>query len=105
MNLKKLTPNSIGLLQAIGVIIYCSIIAGFFYLMEKISPEPPMMMTGVALMLFLFVFSAAVTGLLVFGYPAYLAINKNVKEALRVLGFTFLYSLLIIIIILTLAVL
>ena len=47
----------------------------------------------IATMLVLLVFSAAVTGSLVFGYPAYLAMQKKLKAAITLLGFTFLYFL------------
>ncbi len=60
---------------------------------------------GWILMLFLLVFSAAVTGLLVFGYPVYLVLNKKIKEALKVLGYTFLYCLGIILIVILFVVL
>lgn len=51
---------------------------------------------GSLLILVLLVFSAAVTGSIVFGYPAYLALNKRIKEALSILAFTLLYCLIII---------
>jgi hypothetical protein len=42
------------------------------------------------------VFSAAVTGSIVFGYPAYLFFKeKKVKEPLLILAFTSLYCLII----------
>jgi len=87
----------IGLLQAAGVTAYCALIGGFFWLMDKISLNPGFV--GIFLMLTLFVFSAVVCGLIVFGYPAYLALNKKIKEALSVLTYTLAYSLLIILII------
>ncbi|MDD5341444.1 MAG: hypothetical protein PHC97_03360 [Patescibacteria group bacterium] len=37
---------------------------------------------GALSMLLLFVFSAAVSGFLVLGYPAYLALTKKIKEAI-----------------------
>lgn len=50
-------------------------------------------------MLTLLVFSAAVSGSIVFGYPAYLTLVKNkIKEALTILAFTLLYTLGIILI-------
>jgi hypothetical protein len=54
-------------------------------------------------MLNLLVFSAAVTGSMVFGFPVYLALVKNkIKEALTILTFTALYALAIILITVTL---
>ena len=95
---EKEKPYTIGLLQALGVIAYCGLIALFFSFMAKNVPEPPGFF-GFFLLLVLFVFSAAVTGSLVFGYPAYLALVKNkVKDALTILAFTLGFSLAIIII-------
>ena len=94
---KPRDPSLIGLLQAVSITAYCALIGGVFFWMEKITANPGFF--GIFLMLTLFVFSAAVTGLTVFGYPAYLALNKKIKEALLVLAYTLAYSLLIILII------
>lgn len=94
---KKYSSSLIGFLQAAGVLIYCGLIAVFFFYMTKTTAQPGII--GIFLMLALFVFSAAVTGSLIFGYPAYLALVKNrIKEALTILAYTLLYSLLIILI-------
>jgi len=48
-------------------------------------------------MLTLLVFSAAITGTLVFGYPVYLVLVKNkIKEALTILAFTLLFTFILI---------
>ena len=94
---KSPDPSLVGLSQAIGVTLYSALIGGFFYFMEQVSAGPGFL--GIVLMLLLLVFSAAVTGSMVFGYPAYLALNKKIKEALKVLSYTLLYSLGIILII------
>jgi hypothetical protein len=91
MSKKKLSHSTAGLFQALGVIIYTSSIAGFFQVIEKISSGPEIL--TVAFMLSLLVFSAAVTGALVFGYPILLAINKRAIDALKVLVYTLLYFL------------
>jgi len=92
---KKYNPSLIGFLQAAGVFIYCGLIAAFFFYMTKTASQPGFF--GFFLMLALLVFSAAVTGSLVFGYPSYLALVKNrIKEALTILTYTLLYSLIII---------
>jgi len=92
---RKYNPSLIGFLQAAGVLIYCGLIAVFFFYMTKTAAQPGIV--GIFLMLALFVFSAAITGSLVFGYPAYLALVRNrIKEALAILAYTLLYSLLII---------
>ena len=93
----KKSPALISLKQALGVAVYCGLIASFFMMMEKLSPPPDGSFKMIALMLLILVFSAAITGALVFAYPAYLVVNKEVKKGLSILGYTFLYLLLIII--------
>lgn len=80
--IKKMNkPNLvlIGFLQALGIIIYCFLIAGLFRLLEKFLPASPVFL-GSSLILALLVFSAAVTGSIVFGYSAYLAFKKELKR-------------------------
>lgn len=99
--LEKKSASTIGLLQALGVTIYCGLIALFFNLMTKTTPKPGAF--GFFLILNLLVFSAAITGSLVFGFPVYLALVRNkFKEALTILAFTALYALAIILITTTL---
>ena len=85
----------IGLIQALGTAIYCSIIGWFFWYMGTVAPNNPGFL-GMTLMLILLVFSAAVTGSIVFAYPVYLAMHKKVKDALYLLGYTFIYFVIII---------
>lgn len=94
---KQYEPSLVGLVQAFGVAVYSGLVAGFFSLAEKIFYRPGFL--GIALMLVIFVFSAAITGSLVFGYPALLALNKKVKEAIYVLAYTFLYFVIIILLV------
>jgi len=94
---KPQNPALVGLLQALGVAIYSALIGGFFYFMEVVSAKPGFL--GIVLMLIIFVFSAAITGSIVFGYSAYLALNGKIKAALEILAYTLLYCLGIILII------
>ncbi len=96
--MKKINPSTAGLLQALSVVIYCALIAGMLNLFGK-TLTAPMGFLGSVLILVLLVFSAAVTGSIVFGYPAYLFLkNKQIKEALLILVYTLLYCLVFIII-------
>ncbi len=45
------------------------------------------------LILILLVFSVAISGAIVFGYPAYLVLKGKIKEALSVFAYTLLYCL------------
>ncbi|MFA6307298.1 MAG: hypothetical protein WCS88_03765 [Patescibacteria group bacterium] len=105
MNLDKMSAGWIGFLQTLGVAIYCSLVALFFRLMGNNQVENAPEIWGIALMLFLLVFSAAVCGLLVFGYPIYLIIQHNIKRALQILAFNFLYAVIMFIIILSVIIL
>ncbi|MCX6796324.1 MAG: hypothetical protein NTW06_02380, partial [Candidatus Falkowbacteria bacterium] len=64
--MKKLNPSLIGLLQAVGVIAYCILIAALLNFLGKTSIQPPGIL-GFAAMLVVLVFSAAITGSIVFG--------------------------------------
>jgi len=92
----EVNPALIGLLQSIAVTAYCALIGAFIFYVGESNIRPGYM--GVFLMLVLLVFSAAVTGSLVLGLPAYLAINKKIKEALSILGYTLFFSFIIILI-------
>src|SRR3989339_352406 len=96
MNLKKLNLPLIGFLQASGVISYCFFMGVFMWFANRLMGEPPEFW-GVTLMMILLVFSAAITGVLVFGYPVYLVINRRIKESLLVFAYTLLYLLIMII--------
>ncbi len=85
-------PWFIGLAQALGVIIYCLFVSGVFQLMKKSNIQPPEFLIATFMMTFL-VFSAATTGSLVFGYPVYLMMNKEIKKALWVLFSTLAFCL------------
>jgi len=87
-----------GLFQALGISAYCILVVLFFKVMENSNLQPNQMVVG-ALVLIVLVLSAAICGLIVFGRPLYLVINKKVKEALIILSYTFLYLLAIILII------
>ena len=88
----KTNLSLIGLLQALGIVVYCGLIAGLLILLSKTAITPAGFL-GATLMLVLLVFSAAITGSIVFGYPVYLAWNKKIKEALSLLVYTLLYTL------------
>jgi len=88
----KTNLSLIGLLQALGIVVYCGLIAGLLLLLGKTDVTPAGFL-GATLMLILLVFSAAITGSIVFSYPAYLALNKKIKEALSLLAYTLLYLL------------
>jgi len=99
MKLDKKHPALVGFMQALGIVIYCLLISSFFnFIGQRVDSEPQFL--GTILFLFLLVFSAALCGTLVFAYPSYLLIQKETKRALTILGYTFLYAVIIFILIL-----
>ncbi len=87
----KIQPALVGLYQAVGVAAYSALVAGFVYFMGQSKIRPGYL--GIVFMLVLFVFSAGITGSLVFGLPAYFALKNNVSRAVSVLAYTFVYLL------------
>jgi hypothetical protein len=96
---KNFSKSKIGLFQAIGVAVYCFIIANVFRLLEELHVNPPELVV-ISFMLFLLVFSVAIVGSLIFGTSISLLIQKKTKAALNLLAFTLLYGFAIIIIVL-----
>jgi len=95
--MRKPSLATIGLMQAVGGIAYCLLVAGLLSFMENIANRPPQII-AITFMLFLLVFSAAVSGSIVFAYPAYLiTARKETKNAIMVLGYTLLFSALLIV--------
>ncbi len=92
---KRVDGVLVGFLQALAISIYSAIVGAFLFYIPSILPKPGFL--GTFLLLIVFVFSAAVTGSLVFGLPTYLAINKRIKEAVSLLGYTLFYFFLIIV--------
>ena len=82
-----------GIGGGVAEIIYILLIALLFSNLEKLLPTPPAMF-GFFFFLLLFVFSAAVSGFLVLGYPIYLALQKRFQEAIMTLSATLLSLLL-----------
>jgi len=90
--MNKLNLSLIGFFQALGVVIYCGLVVSFLQSSNKFFGTPPGFL-GSVLILVLLVFSAAVSGSIVFGYPAYLALNQRIREAVTLIVYTLLYCL------------
>jgi fatty acid desaturase len=87
-----------GILNALGVFVYTSAIAWLLFNGEKFLNKEDNFLMPVA-MLLLFVVSAAITALLVFGKPVMFYLNNSKKEAVRLLIYTIASLLLIILIV------
>ncbi len=105
-DVKKSSVLTIGFWSAAGVLLYVVLVSLAIWRLDKFVQNAPGA-GGIAFMLMLLVFSAAVTGSLVFGYPAFLALNKKTKQAIltliATLSFVFLFALLGVIALLVLA--
>lgn len=75
------------LINAIGVVIYVSLIAWIFYAGEQIFGKMTQFWGPFAFLL-LFVLSTAIVGLLIFGKPVMLYLNNAKKEAVKMILWT-----------------
>lgn len=96
--MKNLSTQKIGFLQALGVLVYCVLVSSFMRYSGQLFDKGPGFW-GPILMLMLLVFSAGLTGSLVFGYPVYLAMHKKIKEALEVLAYTLVFLLFLVLVV------
>ena len=85
--MNKLSLKTVGILQALGIAAYCGLIALLFIALDEFMQQPPQYFIMI-FMLILLVFSAAVTGMLYFGYAGYLALRQKIKDALILVGIT-----------------
>lgn len=82
-------------LNALATALYVILVASFlFYAPKTIVPGPDTVLVPIV-MLLLFVFSAALTGVLVFGRPILWYVDGKKKEALSLLAATLLIFLII----------
>ena len=75
-----------GILGAVAEIGYVFLVATLLTFLERVVPHPPTPSFGIAMFLLIFVFSAAISAILVFGYPAYLGLRGRVGEAFMMVG-------------------
>ncbi len=85
-----------GLLHALGVALYVTLLSWFMMNAENWFGEMVSFLAP-ALMLMLFVLSAAITSFLVFGRPVILYMNNKKQEALKLLAFIIGWMVIIVI--------
>ncbi|MCB9802975.1 hypothetical protein H6761_03075 [Candidatus Nomurabacteria bacterium] len=95
MKFKHLPLPLVAFGQAFFTSVYVLLVGTFMQTVEKWNIGPNVL--GIVVILSLLVLSASVCGSLIFGYPIYLLFNKEVKSALILLGYTFLFLLLLIV--------
>jgi hypothetical protein len=97
--MKKWPLPAIGLLQAIGIVAYISLIGLFFWQAENWFGQDKEFFAPV-LMLTLLSTSALICALITLAYPAVLALKKNQPvKALKIIGFTAAWLVLFVILI------
>ena len=77
-----------GFLGGILEALYCGLVVFLMWAVESSQPNETMPMAAMLLVLLLFVLSAGISALLIFGYPAYLFLNKRYGEALMTAVFS-----------------
>jgi len=100
---KKLSLPFIAFLQALGLVVYCSLIGLLLWRGESLFGGPPYLFLGPALFLVLFVVSALISALAVLGYPFILFWEKKkTSEALKLIVYTIAWLILFILLVITL---
>ena len=84
----KLHEAWYGLFSGLGQIAYIGLVVLVFWVGENYVSFAENVFMAQLTMLLLFVFSATVSGFIVLGYPAVLALRGEVKRALAIVGWT-----------------
>jgi len=74
--MKKLSNITIGFFQAIGVVLYCSLVVLIMNNLSQIIPYNDEIIAGLFILI-LFIISAIITSSLVLAYPIYLYLEKR----------------------------
>ena len=80
---EKMSPQTLGLLQAVGVTAYCSLVGLIFWKGNEIFGKADRYI-GPVIFLILFIVSAMITALMVFYKPYLLFFDGKKKQALDV---------------------
>lgn len=81
----KVNENEVlrcGFLGGMAQAVYIFVVVSLMMLLDQVMPAPKNHLFTGFVILTLFVFSVAVSGILVFGYPVYMAFQKRYSEAL-----------------------
>ncbi len=93
-------PEVLGLLQSIFGMTYIAIVVTLLQNAWRFHVEPPEYIMAMT-MLTLLVISATIMGIVFLGMPLYFVLKGNWSKALKVVGFTLLYSFAILVVVLT----
>lgn len=84
--MNKIIKNA--LIDAIGTTLYVVLVASFMFYLQGNAPKGINTIFIPIAMLLLFVVSAAITGILVFGKPIMMYLDGKRKEAISLIGYT-----------------
>ena len=99
--MNKIIKNA--LIDTIGTTAYIILVVSFIFSLQVLAPNEDIIIIPIA-MLLLFVFSAALTGTLVFGKPVMWYLDGKKKEAISLISYTLGFLFIIIIIVFALLV-
>ena len=85
------------LIDAVGTFLYIILIVGFMYFLQNFLPQAEDIILIPIAMLLLFVFSAGLTGFLVFGKPIMLYLEGKKKSAIQLVAWTLAFLLVFVI--------
>lgn len=91
-----------GFLGGIGQALYCFVVVLFINTLDTAMPSGANPIFGFLMFLLLFVFSAGISSIIVFGYPVFLAFQKRYVEALLTAVTTLLTLVIVLILVFTL---
>jgi len=80
-NINKKEILKFGFLGGVAEAVYCLAAAELISVLDKATSKSPSQIFGPLLILLFLVFSVGISGLFVFGYPAYLAFQKRFAES------------------------
>lgn len=89
---EKISPMTIGLMQAAGLISYCVGVGWFIFTRAEETFGPMTATLGSTLFLMLFIVSGLICGLIAFAYPIKVFIKtKKLDVPLQIVGYTTLW--------------
>lgn len=97
---EKYKNIKMGVLGGLAESIYCGLIALLLWNGDNFFNNTFDEAIAPLFVLILLVLSVAISGVLVFGYPAYLAVEKKYKQAFQTVGITLLTIFVVLVIVL-----
>jgi hypothetical protein len=97
----KIKIWKMGILAGLAVAVYCGLITLLIWFGGDFLSDKMSQVMGSLFGLILLVFSVAISGVLVFGYPLFLAVEKKYKQAFQAIGVTLLTIFVVLLVVLS----